>query len=154
MTDDTYQLTLTRVFDAPRDKVWRCWTEPKLLEQWFCPKPWRVSDVVLDLKPGGAFSTVMHGPNGERFPTSGVFLEFVPNERLVTTDAFRPGWQPSGRAFMTSEVTFEDMGDGRTRYVAYARHWSEDAKKEHEQMGFHEGWGKAADQLGDLAKSI
>jgi uncharacterized protein YndB with AHSA1/START domain len=51
-------------------------------------------------------------------------------------------------------VTFEDAGEGRTRYAAHARHWSAEAREEHERMGFHEGWGKAADQLEALAKTL
>ncbi|SPH16936.1 hypothetical protein DEA8626_00450 [Defluviimonas aquaemixtae] len=147
-------LTLERVIDAPVDKVWRCWTEPELLEKWFCPKPWYVSDAKIDLKPGGEFSSVMHGPNGEKFDNMGVFLEIEPQRRLVTTDAFRPGWIPNGRAFMAAEMRFEDAGGGKTRYIARAMHWNEDTLKEHEQMGFREGWGKAADQLETLAKSL
>jgi uncharacterized protein YndB with AHSA1/START domain len=154
MTEGKNDLVLTRVLDAPRGKLWRCWTEPKLLEQWFCPKPWYVTDARIDLKPGGEFSSVMHGPDGEEFPNIGVFLEIVPNERLVTTDAFQPGWKPSARAFMVAETTFEDMDGGKTRYTARARHWTAEAKTEHEAMGFHEGWGKAADQLEALAKTL
>ena len=154
MTDDTHNLTLTREMDAPRDNLWRCWTEPDLLEKWFCPKPWYVTDALIDLTPGGAFDSVMHGPDGEQFPVTGVFLEIVPKERLVTTDAFRPGWRPSERAFMVTEVTFEDIGKGRTRYTATARHWTAEARAEHEAMGFHEGWGTAADQLEALAGSL
>lgn len=154
MPDIEHELVLTRNFDAPPDKVWRCWTEPALLEQWFCPKPWYVTEVNIDLRPGGEFSSVINGPDGEKFDNIGVFLEIEPQKRLVTTDAFRPGWIPSGRAFMAAEMTFEDAGDGRTRYTARAMHWDEAARKEHEQMGFHEGWGKSADQLAALAKSL
>lgn len=154
MSDANHGLVLTRVLDAPHDKIWRCWTEPKLLEQWFCPKPWYVTDARIDLKPGGEFSSVMHGPDGEKFPNICVILEIVPNERLVTTDAFQPGWKPSARAFMVAEMTFEDMGGGKTRYTARARHWTAEAKAEHEAMGFHEGWGKAADQLEALAQTL
>lgn len=154
MTDDINELVLERVLDAPRAALWRCWTEPALLEQWFCPKPWHVTDAVIDLRPGGEFSTVMHGPEGEEFPNTGVFLEISEGRRLVTTDAFRPGWRPSGRPFMVAEVSFEDAGEGRTRYVARAMHWTEEARKEHESMGFHEGWGAAADQLEELARTL
>jgi uncharacterized protein YndB with AHSA1/START domain len=154
MTDMTNDLVLECVFDAPVDKLWRCWTEPDLLKQWFCPKPWSVSEARLDLRPGGQFFTVMNGPNGEQFDNNGVYLEIVPHERIVTTDAFLPDWQPSGRPFMVADIRFEDAGDGKTRYTATARHWSAEAKKEHEEMGFHEGWGKAADQLEALARSI
>jgi uncharacterized protein YndB with AHSA1/START domain len=96
----------------------------------------------------------MNSPDGERFGEPGVFLEVVENERLVFTDAFHPGWRPSGRAFMAAEVLFDDAGAGKTRYTARAMHWSADARKEHEEMGFHEGWGKAADQLEALARTL
>lgn len=153
-TQPEHVLTLERVLDTPVERVWRCWTEPTLLEQWFCPKPWYVTDARIDLRLGGEFSSVMHGPEGEEFPNTGVFLEVEPQKRLVTTDAFRPGWIPSGRAFMAAEVRFEDTGDGKTLYTARAMHWDEATLKEHEQMGFHEGWGKAADQLEALAQSF
>jgi uncharacterized protein YndB with AHSA1/START domain len=152
--DDANDLVLTRIMDAPRDRVWRCWVEPELLKQWFCPKPWFVSEARLDLRPGGEFHTVMNGPEGEQFANPGVFLEVVEGQRLVSTDAFRPGWRPSGRPFMAAEVLFEDAGPGQTRYTARAMHWSSETRQEHEAMGFHEGWGKAADQLEALAKTL
>lgn len=154
MSTTQNELVLDRILNAPPAALWRCWTEPKLLEQWFCPKPWYVTDAVLDLRPGGEFSTVMHGPEGEEFPNNGVVLEVVPGEKLVTTDAFLPGWIPSGRPFMVAQITFEDAGDGKTRYVAKAMHWTSEAKAEHEAMGFHDGWGAAADQLEALAQTL
>lgn len=154
MTDTTYDLVLDRELDAPRENIWRCWTEPELLKQWFCPKPWYVSDLRMDLRPGGEFFTVMNGPDGERFENPGVFLEVADGERLVFSDAFRPGWRPNGRPFMAADVKFQDAGDGRTRYTARAMHWNAETLKEHEDMGFHEGWGKAADQLEALARSL
>ena len=147
-------LTIDRVLDAPVEKLWRCWTEPALLEQWFCPRPWYVTDVRMDLRPGGEFFSVFNGPDGESFENAGVFLEVEPPRRLVSTDAFRPGWFPSGRAFMVAETLFEDAGDGRTRYIARAMHWDRETLEEHERMGFHEGWGKCADQLEALARSL
>lgn len=154
MTSNTYELKLERVIDAPLEKVWRCWTEPTLLEQWFCPKPWHVTDAKIDLRYGGEFSSVMRGPEGEEFPNIGVFLAVEPMQRIVTTDAFLPGWLPSERPFMTAEMTFENTADGKTKYTATARHWTAEAMAEHEAMGFHEGWGKAAGQLEDLAKTV
>lgn len=153
-TEPKNVLTLDRTLDAPAAKLWRCWTEPDLLEQWFCPKPWYITGARIDLRPGGEFFTVINGPDGERFENLGVFLAVEPEHRLVTTDAFRPGWIPGDTAFMTAHVTFEDAGAGRTRYLAQAMHWNEENLKQHEQMGFHEGWGKAADQLEDLAKTL
>lgn len=149
-----YVLTLDRVLDAPVEKVWRCWTEPELLEQWFCPKPWFVTDAVMDLKPGGEFSNVMHGPDGERVGNVGIFLAVEPMKRLVSTDAFLPGWIPAEQAFMVADTAFADAGKCRTRYIARALHWTEEAMKGHEAMGFHEGWGMATNQLEALAKTL
>ena len=154
MKDAEFELVLDRVMGAPREAVWRCWTDPHLLEQWFCPRPWHVTDAVLELRPGGQFSTVMHGPDGEEFPTMGVFLEVVEGRKLVSTDAFTPGWRPAGKPFMASEAVLDDASEGRTRYIARAMHWNAETLKEHEAMGFHEGWGRAADQLEALAKSL
>jgi len=154
MTHTSRDLVLDRVLGAPPDKLWRCWTEPELLEQWFCPKPWYVTDARIDLRPGGECFTVMNGPDGERVENTGVYLDVVPGKQLVFTDAFVPGWRPSGRPFMVADVRFEDAEGGRTRYTARVMHWTAEARDEHEAMGFHEGWGKAADQLETLARTI
>jgi uncharacterized protein YndB with AHSA1/START domain len=148
-----HELSLTRLIPVPRAKLWRCWTEPELLQQWFCPKPWRVSHAELDLRPGGCSRITMQGPNGETHPDEGVYLEVVPHERLVFTDAYTAGWRPAAKPFMTGIVTFEDE-HGQTRYTARARHWSAADRDRHEQMGFHAGWGAATDQLVELAQSL
>ncbi len=88
VTPAFHELALERILQAPRMAIWRCWTEPVLMEQWFCPKPWVVRDVTLDLRAGGASAMTMCGPNGEAFPNNGVYLEVVPGQRLVFTDAF------------------------------------------------------------------
>ena len=147
-------LVLERTLQAPRMAIWRCWTEPALMEQWFCPKPWRVSDVKLDLRAGGASSMVMRGPDGEAFPNNGVYLEVTPGKRLVFTDAFTSAWQPSGKAFMVAEITLVDAPDGGTFYRAVAQHWNAEDRQSHIDMGFHQGWGIAADQLEALAKTL
>lgn len=147
-------LVLERLLAAPRMAIWRCWTEPALMEQWFCPKPWYVSDVKTELRAGGASSMTMNGPAGEKFPNQGVYLEVVPGQRLVFTDAFTSAWQPSGKAFMVAEITMADAPGGGTLYKAVARHWNAEDRAAHEKMGFHQGWGIAADQLEALAKTL
>jgi len=153
-TPTTHELTLSRIISAPRDKVWRCWTEPALLMQWYCPRPWRVTQAELDVRPGGRSYVLMEGPNGEQAPHPGVYLEVIPGRKLVMTDAFDEAWLPSGKAFMVAEINLDDAGGGRTHYRAVARHWSEEDRQTHEQMGFHEGWAAAAQQLEDLARTI
>lgn len=155
MTAETkFMLELIREFDAPREKLYRAWTDPELLKEWFTPRPWTVSLAQLDVRPGGANLIVMNGPNGEEFPNRGVYLDVVPNEKLVFTDAYVSAWVPSEKPFMTAEILFEDIGGGRTRYTARAHHWTAEDMEAHEQMGFREGWGKAADQLGELVAKI
>lgn len=147
------ELVLTRIIDAPREKLFKAWTDPELLKQWFAPLPWTTSAAELDVRPGGASLFVMRDPDGNEFPNRGVYLEVVENERLVFTDAFTRAWEPSEKPFMTAIVTFEDIG-GKTRYTARARHWTVADREAHEKMGFHEGWGQCADQLAALVARI
>lgn len=147
------QLVLTRVFDAPPEKVFRAWTEPDLLKQWFAPLPWTTPRAEIDPRPGGANLIVMRNPEGEEFPNQGVYLEVVKNERLVFTDAYTRAWEPSEQPFMTVVLTFENAA-GKTRYTARVPHWTVADRQRHEEMGFHQGWGQCADQLAELLKRI
>ena len=149
-----HELVLTRLLDAPPDKLFRLWTDPSRMGEWFCPRPWTVADVTLDVRPGGASNMTMKGPGGESMPNRGQYLEIVPNRRIVFTDAFTGDWNTrDGAPFMVGIVEFTPEG-GKTRYTCTVRHWSEADKKKHEDMGFHAGWGSVADQLEALAKTI
>ncbi len=150
---ESRELVLTRLIDAPPEKVFRAWTDPALLKQWFCPKPWSVASAELDVRPGGTSVIVMRSPEGQEFPNSGVYLEVVKNERLVFTDAYTKAWEPSAKPFMTGIITFENEG-GKTKYTARVLHWSVADRKNHEEMGFHEGWSKATDQLAALVAGL
>ena len=147
------ELVLTRLIAAPRRNLYRCWTEPELLKRWFTPPPYRTVRAELDLRPGGSSLIVMQGPDGTEFPNRGIYLEIVENERLVFTDAYVSAWEPSEKPFMTAIITFADEAGG-TRYTALVRHWSAADREAHEKMGFHEGWGIAADQLAALAATL
>ncbi|MFH0344203.1 MAG: SRPBCC family protein [Chromatiales bacterium] len=144
-------LILTRIIDAPREKVFKAWTDPTLMKQWFAPLPWTTPHVEVDLRPGGSNLVVMRGPDGNEFPNRGVYLEVVKNERLVVTDAYTKAWEPSEKPFMTLTLTFEDVG-GKTKYTARIAHWSDADVEAHEQMGFHEGWAQCAEQLAALVE--
>ena len=148
MASEGNELSITRVIDAPLDVVWRVFAERP--NEWFCPKPWR-AEVDWDLRAGGRSKTVMYGPNGEVNPMEGMILEAVPMRRVVFTDAFKGDWVPQG-PFMVGFFEFADEG-GKTRYRAGARHWTEEARKQHEEMGFEPGWTAVADQLAALAES-
>lgn len=146
-------LVLARIIDAPPEKLFRAWTEPELLKQWFAPLPYTTPVAELDVRPGGAILVVMRGPDGIDMPNRGVYLEVVKNERLVSTDAYTRAWEPSPKPFMTLILTFERQGT-KTKYTARVRHWTVADREAHEKMGFHEGWGICADQLAALVAKL
>lgn len=154
-------LSFTRVVDVPKALVWRAWTEPELLKPWFCPLPWKTIDCEIDLRPGGIFRTTMQSPEGKEFPGTGCYLEVLPNEKLVWTNALLPGFRPSllsatcgaeDAAFMfTAIVELADHAGG-TRYTATVIHADEAGCRKHVDMGFESGWGVALDQLVAMVK--
>lgn len=148
------ELVIARKLKASPAALFRCWTDPQLIPEFFCPKPWRAEVVSLDLRAGGVSQMTFHGPNGESFPNDGVYLEVVPNRKLVFTDAFAADWRPAGKPMFVGVITFEDAGDGETLYVARARHWTDEATQQHVDMGFHQGWGVVAEQLEALAQRL
>lgn len=147
------ELVICRLINAAPEKVFRAWTEPELLKQWFAPKPWTTSLAEVDLRVGGTSFIVMKSPTGEEFPNPGVYLEIVPNKKLVFTNAYTKAWEPSERPFITIILTFEEL-DGKTKYTARALHWSQSDKNEHNKMRFHEGWSLCADQLEAVASKL
>jgi uncharacterized protein YndB with AHSA1/START domain len=146
-------LVLTRIIDAPLEKLFRAWTEPELLKQWFAPLPYTTPVAELDVRPGGSNLVVMRGPDGIDMPNRGVYLDVVKNERLVFTDAYTKAWEPSPKPFMTVILTFERTG-GKTKYTARVLHWTVADREAHEKMGFYEGWGICADQLAALVARL
>jgi uncharacterized protein YndB with AHSA1/START domain len=155
-------LVLERTLDAPIDLVWKAYTDPQHLKQWFAPKPYEISECELDLRPGGIFRIRIVGPDG--FDTghggAGCVLEVVEGKKLAWTSALGPGYRPAEmgegcESFpMTAIVTFTDAGDGKTSYKAVALHKDAKDRDTHEQMGFQDGWGTTASQLEELAKTL
>jgi len=162
MMADNLDLVLERTLDAPRDLVWKAWTDPALLKQWFAPRPYLISELEMDLKPGGIFRIRMTGPDG--FDTghgnAGCMLEVIDGEKLAWTSALGPGFRPATmgegcESFpMTAVVSLADAGGGKTLYRAVALHKDAADRDQHEAMGFQEGWGKCADQLEKLAAEL
>ena len=155
--DPKLDLVLERTLDISAEAAWKGWTTPELICEWFCPKPWKVVECEMDLKPGGRFYFVMQSPEGNKIPNLGCFLEVVQGQKLVWTDSLLPGFRPaavpeSGAGMLfTCLIMFEAVGK-QTKYTAIAKHKDEADKKKHEDMGFHEGWGICADQLVELMK--
>lgn len=146
-----HDLSVTRLMAPPPAAVWRAMTEH--FAEWWCPKPWRVELIALEWRAGGRSAMEMHGPDGA---TSGrleaVVLEVVPERRFAFTDAFTAGWIPQA-PFMIGLFELAPEGSG-TRYTATARHWDPDARRRHEEMGFHQGWGIVAEQLEAVAARL
>lgn len=152
--DSSLDLLLERVIDVPREKVWEAWTTPEILMKWFTPAPWKTVACTIDLRPGGVFGTTMQSPEGEEFPGEGCYLEVVENRKLVWTSALLPGYRPKepteGDFPFTAVISMEDAPGGGTKYSALAIHADVEARKQHEEMGFQQGWGAALDQLVEL----
>jgi len=166
MAHETYKpnprldLVLERVVDVPRELVWKAWTTPEYLMKWFTPEPWKTVECEIDLRPGGLFRTVMRSPEGVDHPNIGCYLEVVENEKLVWTDALEQGYRPSNKPsaclfdFYFPAVISLEHHKGGTKYTVIALHSSEEGRQKHEEMGFHEGWGTALDQLVAFVKTL
>ncbi|MDM0114082.1 SRPBCC family protein [Variovorax sp. J22R133] len=145
--DQQQDLVITRILRAPRAALWRAWTDPALLKEWWCPKPWTTEVREFDLRAGGGFYTFMRGPDGGTSDNPGCFLEVVPQERIVFTSALLAGWRPAAPWMnFTARIDMRDEGEG-TRYVATVMHPDKATRDRHEEMGFFEGWGTCIDQL-------
>ena len=149
--DPKFDLVLDREIDVPVDLVWKAWTTPEHVKHWFVPRPWTITSCEIDLRRGGAFSTVMRSPEGDEFPNVGCYLDIVPHERLVFTDTLLPGYRPASNPFFTAVLDLVAKGD-RTQYTATAIHGDEEARKKHEDMGFHDGWGTVLTQMVEFIK--
>lgn len=148
-------LVISRLLRVSRAALWRAWTEPALLKEWFCPRPWTTEVLDFDLRPGGAFHTLMRGPGGETSDNPGVFLEIVPQRKLAFTSLMTQDWRPATPWLpFTAIITMGDEGDDGTHYVATAMHPDEATKKRHEDMGFFEGWNLCIDQLEAFASQL
>lgn len=149
MTEQTQQVqqekqfTITREFDAPRDVVWRAWTDPDEAAHWWHPRGLETprESVEIDLRPGGSYRYTMIAPDGSAYPTGGRYREVVEPERLVFT------WGDPGdpdEIVPVLTVTLEDLGE-RTRMVFQV----DGVAGRPGDDGIHDGWESAFDVLVD-----
>jgi uncharacterized protein YndB with AHSA1/START domain len=155
MTTEKTELNISRIINAPPATVWKAWSEPEHLAKWWIPDPIECKVVKLDLRPGGGFETLMREDGGEFKPhVEACFLDIVQKQRMVWTTTLAEGWRPiEPWLALTAIITFEAKGKG-TRYSARVMHKSPADSRKHEELGFHEGWGTAIDQLAAFAERL
>lgn len=169
LDDRTFEIV--REFDAPRELVWKAWTEPKNFAAWWGPKGFDTPRCEMDLRPGGAWRFHMRDmsdPSGAEGPIKGVFGDIVKPERLVMImdvseqpdewhDLVNPGWdRATGHPAMNMEqmVTFEDLGNNRTRLTIRTRVESAALLTRMKGLGMHDGWSQSLDKLADILAVI
>ncbi len=145
---DVKELSITRFIAAPPEKVWEVMTDRQ--EEWWCPVPWHAKIDYQDRRAGGRCEMTFYGPDGETEPQNGTYLAYEEGRRFITTDAVTGDFEPSG-PFMIGIWEIEPEAGG-TRYTARARHWTEEACKNHEEMGFYEGWEACVAQLAEICE--
>lgn len=143
-----YDLTITRTFDAPRERVWDAWTEPAQVEQWWGPKGFTSTVHEMDVRPGGTFRIDMEAPDGTVYPDEGDFHEVDEPERLVITSRAFEDDDGSYRLEVRNAVTFADRGD-TTELTLEA-----EVLKATEDMagpleGMEQGWSQSLDKLAE-----
>lgn len=159
--NDELDLRIERTLDAPRDLVWRAWTDPEHIKRWWAPRPYQTPECEIELKPGGKFFTQMTGPDGFDYRATACVLDVAPGERIVWSSTMQGGYRPNeflddgcnGFPF-TAIHTFEDAGGGKTRYSATVLHASKRDRDAHEAMGFDQGWGTCAEQMAEVARTL
>jgi uncharacterized protein YndB with AHSA1/START domain len=153
------EFVMSRVFDAPRDLVWKCFTDPERMKQWWGPKGFKVLAAKMDLRPGGTYHYGMRAPNGQTMWGKFVYREVVPQERMVFINSFsdekggitrHPG-NENWPLEMLSSFSFEDAPGGKTKFtVTWTPHnASEDERKtfDSNRQSMLQGWGGTMEQL-------
>ncbi|TMG95615.1 MAG: SRPBCC domain-containing protein [Betaproteobacteria bacterium] len=134
-------MILARVFDAPRELMWKLWTEREHIGKWWGPKGFTLPGCEMDFRPGGTYRFVMRGPDGLDNPFHGVYREIVRNERIVFTAILD---ELPGHELLTT-VTFADEG-GKTKLTVRQTTPPGEAGR-----GQNQGWSETLARLADLA---
>ena len=160
MPDPLLDLQFHREVSISPAQIWEGWTNPTTLMKWFCPRPWKVVECDIDLRPGGIFRTVMQSPEGKRMPDNlGTFLAVEPKQRLVWTNALGPDFRLKPKPenenlgfFFVVDIGLAPLPNGGTSYTAKVMHQNEASRQAHEDMGFQQGWGITLDQMVELMR--
>jgi uncharacterized protein YndB with AHSA1/START domain len=153
-------LTITRIFDAPRELVWRAWTEPEYFKRWWGPKSYTMLVCKIDLRVGGKYLTCMRSPEGLTYWSTGAYREILKPERIVCTDSFSdekgnvvPASHYGASAVYPLEmlitVIFEEC-EGKTKQILKHEGIPSGKERDDTQTGLNE----SLDKLSDLMKKI
>ncbi len=143
------EIVLTRVFDAPRSRVFEAYTKPQMMKRWFAPRGWSLAVCEVDLKVGGAFRLVWRGPDGKEMGMGGVYREIVPPERMVHTELFDEDWT-GGETLATS--VFTEQG-GKTTLTTTMLYASQEIRDAVFKSGMARGVGDTYDKLAEFLAS-
>ena len=143
------RILVTREFDAPKDLVYRAWTEPELVERWWGGEHGEVTSAEIDLRVGGVWRCVMVLDDGSEAAFRGEYREVVPNERIVSTEVYEG--VPGAQALNT--VTFEDR-EGRTTLTVLVEHASKEARDAHLASGMETGMQEGMYLLEGVVRSL
>jgi uncharacterized protein YndB with AHSA1/START domain len=143
------ELVITRTFDAPRDLVFKLWTDPEHLKHWGSPKELTVPVSESDIRPGGKYRVVMRAPDGSEYKLSGTYREIVPPERIVFTHAWdEDDGKPGPETLVT--VTFEDAGKDKTKLTLHQTGFASVESRD----AHREGWNSQLDNLAEYAATV
>lgn len=147
-------LTIERVFPAPRDSVWTAMTDPKILDQWWAPRPWKTATVSMDFRVGGYWFYSMNGPEGEQHFCRMDFVEIEPGQRCRSSDYFtdEDGKENESLPRQEFDMTFVEQGS-ETKVIVVVQYASLDDLNKIIEMGMQEGLSMAHDQLEALLRS-
>lgn len=156
-TNEPERMVITRVFDAPRELVWKAWTDPQIAMQWWGPKGFTTPVCKMDFRVGGRFLLCMRSPDGQELWNGGEYHEIVPFEKIVSSMYFADangnkvepehyGIQHEAIPDARDVVLFEDLGDGRTKVTLIGN----EPMKSAVESGQVEGWNEILDKLANV----
>jgi uncharacterized protein YndB with AHSA1/START domain len=145
-TATAQEITIRRVFDAPRELVWKAWTEPDQLAQWWGPRGSRtpLERITMDPRPGGTFKVTSVSEDGNEMTVHGVYREVVEPEQLVLDEPAEGSWHEGA----VSVATFADLGDGRTEMVVRTTIHTTDEMRVTAQAGMESTFDRLGELLG------
>lgn len=140
------ELVITRIFDAPREMVFRAWTEVEQLAQWWGPEGFTNPACQIDVRPGGVIYIEMRGPDGTTYPMGGTFHEVVPPERLVFTSTALVDDSGNPQLVNLNTITFEEH-NGKTKLTVHVRVMKATPAAAPALAGMDMGWNQSLDRL-------